>query len=369
VDSVPIVERLIKLNENQVRFRVQLMTACFHTGRAARQRAVLVTADHYFHQPGKWSEPVVYALAKGCLDVKYYTEAVAYYQELIQMHKRGHPQRGVGSSELSRYYRELSEAYTALQMTAEAVDAASGAVITWGRSNSNRAQALQALERVVQNASDLDDYAKKVEATAKESGLENPLLRKALGKAYLSKNMYEAAIQHLKAAAEAQPNDTEIHQALIDAYDRKGDKTGATAQLLESVKLSRRDIQLYKALGERYASQLKNEVESERASASIVELLPNESESHTLLAEIRQKQGRWAEAMYHWRQVVRVRTLEPIGCLKLAEAQLHEKQFAEALETIKILEGKSWPARFSNVEYESRMLRQRIPQNKRGILE
>jgi hypothetical protein len=47
--------------------------------------------------------------------------------------------------------------------------------------------------------------------------------------------------------------------------------------------------------------------------------------------------------------------------MNLAAAQLHEKQFAEALETIKILESKSWPARFSIVEHETRMLRQRLP--------
>jgi tetratricopeptide (TPR) repeat protein len=361
-ESLPILEGLIKLNENQVRYRVQMMTVCFfRTNRPERQREVLVAADRYFHQPGKWVEDVVYQLAKGCLDVHYFKESVAYYLELIQMHKRGHPQREVGSAELSRYYRELSQAYAGLKMTADAVDAASGAVITWGRSNSNRAEALQALEYVVRSALDLDDYAKKIEADSKASGLENPLVRKAIGKAYLSKNNYKAAIQHLKAAAEAQPNDTEIHQALIEAYDRMGDKAGAIAQLLESVKLSPRDIQLYKALGERYATQLKNEVESERAYASMVEMLPHESESNTLLAEIRQGQGRWTEAMHHWRQVVRVRTLEPTGYIKLAEAQLHEKQYAEALETIKILESKSWPARFSDVEHQIRNLRQRIP--------
>ncbi|MDD2599135.1 MAG: VIT domain-containing protein [Kiritimatiellae bacterium] len=359
-EPVPILEGLIGINENQVMYRMQLMSTCFHTGRAAMQREVLVTADRYFHQPGKWSEGVVYQLAKGCLNVKYYKEAVEYYLELIPMHKRGHPQRGVGSAQLSMYYRELSETYTALRMTAEAVDAASGAVITWGRSNRNRADALRALEGVVQNAPDLDQYVDKIEQDASESGVENPILRKAVGKAFLSKKNYEAAIRHLKVAVEAQPHDSETHQALVDAYDRMGDKAGATAQLLEAVKLSRRDINLYKSLGERYALQLKNKVESERAYTSIVEMLPNDSESHTMLAEIRQGQGRWKEAMHHWRQVIRVRSLEPTGYIKLAEAQVHERQFDDALETIKILESKSWPARFSSVESQTRDLRRRI---------
>jgi len=360
-ESMPILEGLIVLNENQVTYRVQLMTACFHTGRSAMQREVLVAADKYFHRPGKWIEDVVHQLSYGCLKVQYYQEAVQYYLELIPMHKRAHAKRGVGSSQLSKYYRELSETYTALKMTSEAVDAASGAVITWGRSNRNRADALRALERVVQNAPDLDEYAKKVGKMALETGMENPILRKAIGKAYLSKKSYAAAIKHLKAAVEAQPNDTETHKMLIDAYDRMGDKTGATAQLLESVKLARRDIKLYRSLGERYANQLNNDVESERAYTSIVEMLPNESESHTMLAEIRQGQGHWNDAIYHWRQVIRVRTLEPTGYIKLAEAQIHQKQFDDALETIKLLESKSWPARFSSVESQIRNLRQRLP--------
>jgi tetratricopeptide (TPR) repeat protein len=258
------------------------------------------------------------------------------------------------------YYRQLSEAYMALQMTPEAVEAASGAVVAWGPSARNRAEAINALEQVVQNAPDLDSYVKKVEEDAKTSGLENPILRKAIGKAYLGKNNYQAAIQQLKIAVEAQPNDTETHKALIDAYDRMGDKVGATAQLLASIELSRRDIQLYKALGERYAKQLSNEVESERAYESIVEMLPTESESHTLLAEIRQGQGRWQEAIDHWRQVTRIRALEPTGFIKLAEAQIHEKQFEAAQETIKILESKNWPERFRDELYKVRNLQQQI---------
>jgi hypothetical protein len=54
---------------------------------------------------------------------------------------------------------------------------------------------------------------------------------------------------------------------------------------------------------------------------------PLESESHTLLAEIRQQQNRWPEAIEHWQRVAEIRSLEPTGLLKLAEAQLHERNW------------------------------------------
>ena len=87
---------------------------------------------------------------------------------------------------------------------------------------------------------------------------------------------------------------------------------------------------------------------------------PNESESHTLLAEIRQTQGRWPEAIDQWRQVVRVRALEPTGLLKLAEAQLHEKQWDAARQTLEALLAKDWPERFGNVRSQAEDLKRRV---------
>ncbi len=80
-----------------------------------------------------------------------------------------------------------------------------------------------------------------------------------------------------------------------------------------------------------------------------------------MLAEIRQQQNRWQDAIHHWQQVCRIRSLEPTGLLKLAEAQIHEKLWADALKTIKLLQSKEWPARFSNVDYQVRNLLHRIP--------
>ena len=102
----------------------------------------------------------------------------------------------------------------------------------------------------------------------------------------------------------------------------------------------------------------------ERAYTSIVEALPAESESHALLAEIRQKQDRWDEAIVQWQQVARIRALEPTGLLGLAAAQIHQRQWDAAAETLKKLD-KGWPPRFSNVNDEIRKLRTQLEKGRK----
>jgi tetratricopeptide (TPR) repeat protein len=148
----------------------------------------------------------------------------------------------------------------------------------------------------------------------------------------------------------------------VDAYDRKGDKPGAIATILQSMELARRDFSLLADLGRRYADMERTD-EAERARTAIVEVLPNESESHAALAEIRQQQNRWSEAAAHWQRVADIRRLEPTGLLKLAEAQLHLKQWDAAAETIGQLRARPWPSRFDRVESEIRGLERRLEQS------
>ena len=103
----------------------------------------------------------------------------------------------------------------------------------------------------------------------------------------------------------------------------------------------------------------------ERAYTSIVEMLPSESESHAMLAEIREGQDRWDDAIVHWRQVARIRALEPTGLLKLAAAQIHQRQWDAAMETLRTLDTKGWPARFGNVHDQVRDLERQIERQRK----
>ena len=107
---------------------------------------------------------------------------------------------------------------------------------------------------------------------------------------------------------------------------------------------------------------LEDEEESERAETSIVEASPTEAENHAKLAERRESQDRWAEAIVLWERVADLRKLEPNGLLKLAAAQIHEEQWDNARSTIDKLRKTEWPARFTEVKSETSALEMQIPE-------
>jgi tetratricopeptide (TPR) repeat protein len=333
------------------------MSAYFHTGRKDDLLALLKQTDAFFHEKDRWQEQVIAALAAGCLDNQLYPQSVAYYNELIPLHQRTQPRRGIGNGTLSAYYTQLAHAYAGLGKTAEAVDAAAGAIVSWGPTHQNRTQALEALKQVLRDAPDLDAYVAARDAQTAQNGLDSAVIRKALGQVYLGKGDFAKAIVQLQLAIALQPNDAETHRLLIDCLDRQGDKQKTIVALLSAAELSRRDVKLYQDLGRRLEGQPK---EAERAYTSIVEVLPSESESHALLAEIRQQQNRWPEAVTQWKQVARIRALEPTGLLKLAEAQIHLRQWDDAAQTLHKVGARSWPQRFGDVRARVRQLEGQI---------
>ena len=127
------------------------------------------------------------------------------------------------------------------------------------------------------------------------------------------------------------------------------------------MQLDRRNIELYKNLGERLSADPDRQ---ERAYTSIVEIKPSESDAHAMLAKVRQEQGRWNEAIGHWRQVSVIRSPEPTGLLGLAKAQLHLGQWKAADDTLNKLEKTTWPPRFGNVKSQIRSLRSQLKEKK-----
>ena len=358
-ESIPLLRPLVELRPDHVHYRVQLLHAYFCTKRHGDLAAFLKETDAHFRKPGKWTEPVIAALAHSCLANRLYEPCIGYFNEVIPLHQRTHANRGIGNGTLSSYYASLSAAYAALQKTPEAVDAASGAIVSWGPNMQNRNQAHQALLHVLRTAPDLDGYVAHLDAETARSGKDSPILRKAVGQIYLEKAAYAKAGTQLRLALELQPNDRETHDALLASYDRQNDREGAVRQVLQAVQLSRRDLALYRDLGRRY-TELKQPKEAERAYTSLVEMQALETESHTMLAEVRQQQNRWPEAIEHWRRVAGLRALEPTGLLRLAEAYVHEKQWVQAAETVAKLRATTWPRRFDEDRKRIRELEQRI---------
>ncbi len=363
-ESVDLLNAMIEWRPDTLRYRTALMRAYFHTQRPAELKTILQQADEHFHKNRRWNEAVLAVLAQACLDTQLYEASIAYYKELIPLHQRTQAGRGIGLGTLSHYYANLARAHAGLGQTAEAVDAACGAIISWGPRADNRANAIHSLTDVIRSATKLDEFMAKLDQQAAAGGLDNPLVRKAAGQIYLERKEYAKALKHLKLAVELQPNDVETHKALLACYDQQNDAAGAVAQLLQSAQLMRRDIALYADLGRRYEA-LKRPKDAQRAYTAIVEVLAAESESHAMLADIRQRQDRWDEALEQWQQVARIRALEPNGLLNVARVQLHLKQWDAAADTLARLSAKTWPTRFGDVPNQIRQLEQQLTDGRR----
>jgi len=359
VESIPLLKKLIDWRPDTLQYRLWLMVALHHSERKTEVRSTLAAADKHFHDSNRWQETVIAQLGSCCVSIGFSEDAVKYYREVIPLHQRTHPNRGVGSHALSGYYQQLSQAYTRLGQTFEAVETAAGAIVCWPHGSNYRTRALQALENVLRHAPDLDGYIGKLQAQIDASGLENPIIRKAAGKVYQEKREHAEAVQQLRFALDVQPNDTETRQLLIAAYDGLGDTDNAIAELYELASAARRNIEFYRQLHRRL-TKLNRSDEAERVATTIVEALPAESESHTMLAEIRQQQDRWPDAIVQWQQVARIRELEPTGLQNLAAAQIHQKQWTSATKTVQKLFDKQWPERFGDVHGAARRLMTQI---------
>ena len=190
-----------------------------------------------------------------------------------------------------------------------------------------------------------------------KTGEDSPILRKAIGEELKDRKDFSSAITQLKIAVQLEPNDKETHQALIACYDATERKADGTRQLLKLIELDSHNLPLYQQLAQRLQDQ---PAEAERAVTSVIEAGPREAENHTALAEIRQKQDRWDEATAEWAEVAQIRSLEPTGLVKLAEAQIHQKQWGDAQNHRKT-SAHEWPSRFGDVNNQARQLQEKLP--------
>ena len=357
-EMIPIMEPLVKYHPDSMRYRADLMAAYYHSQRPEQVQQLIEQTETYFHAGGRWTESNVAQFAAGCIGINDWDRAKKYYIEAIALHQRRHPQSGVNDNTLSQYYQQLSSAESSLGHTKDAVTAAMSSIICWDSRHEYRQYAMNSLRSVLSASKDLDEFVTQLDTEAAQSGQDNPILRKAIGQTYQSRNEHTKAIAQFHLALELQPSDKETHLALISCYDSVEDGVSATTQLRRLIDLQQHDLALYQQLAER----MKGEpAEADRAATSIIESSPNEAESHAAMAELRQSQNRWADAIPHWKQVARYRKLEPTGLLKLAEAQIHERKFTEASASLQILQSTEWPSRFGNVESQIRQLNEQLP--------
>ncbi|MHC4160897.1 MAG: VIT domain-containing protein [Planctomycetota bacterium] len=354
-ESLPQLEKLLAARPDKLDYHALKIVALHFSGRDADARQALDEADRRFRKPPWTEEGVLATLARACRECKFFERAVPYYEEVIPLHQRTQINRGVGRGTLSLYYGELAECHAALGRHRKAVEAASAAVVSWGRTHQNRATALRALQAVIAEIPDLDKYVAGYEVQVEKTGLDAPLVRQALGLAYLQRHQPMQAVPHLLAARELQPLDTATHQVLLQAYDAAKKPAEARHALLQSIAVAPLNLDLYAELGRRLTAAGDADG-AERAWTSLAEAQPNEADGHRKLAQHRETQNRHADAIVSWRQVVRIRTDEPEGWLSLALAQIRTGRLLEARATLEHVLATQWDERFGDVHDKARKL-------------
>lgn len=181
------------------------------------------------------------------------------------------------------------------------------------------------------------------------------MIRKQLGKVLLRKRRLPEAEKQLRAALQLQPSDVETHKELIELYQARQDTESAIDQMLKLIDIEKHNLDNYRQLVNRVPadSQLW-----ERAITTIIEAAPNEAEHHQAVAVLREQKGNLDQAIGHWKQVAKLRELEPTGLIGLAKAQIAAKRIDDAKSTLQQIEDTKWDPRFSNVKSELQQMRQ-----------
>lgn len=357
-EAAPLLEALVAEHPDSMTYRTQLMVAYFHSERPAQLQELVTQTDAHFRQEGRWTESNMASLAAACVQCRLDEAAIGYWNEVIPLHQRTQPNQGIGNGTLSHYYQQLALAHSRLGHTAEAVDAASSAIVSWGSQQDRRNEAIATLQTVLRDAADLDAYVATLDAKAEESGQDSPVLRKEIGRVHHERNQHAAAARNLELALELSPGDQEIYPLLLKSYDALERKPDAIELLLSQIDIAPHQLSLYSQLAERLAD---DPLQAERAATSIVEVAPLEAENQQALAELRQTQSRWEDAVPLWRRAAELRSLEPTGLLGLAQAQLQAGQPEAARETLDQLRKQEWPSRFeSDLSTRLPELQQRI---------
>jgi predicted Zn-dependent protease len=356
--SIAILQPIIESSPDNMTYRTMLMRAYSRSSRIKEMRTLLTTTDKHFRQQGRWTEANIANLALCCLQIDLFSESVGYYNEVIALHQRRNSNVGIGSGALSGYYDYQSQAYTGLGQTIKAVDAAAAGFIATRARYGNTMSSPHRIDSALFAAKDLDDYVNYLDKQVATTGQDSPLIRQRLGRVFASRQKHAEAVVQLRMAVELQPTDAKTHEALIKSYEGLKDQDAVVRQTLAWLDFDRHNLDLYKKLAQRLQS---DEALFERAATTIVEAAPQDSKHHQALAEIRQQQERWDDAIEHWKHVARLRALEPNGLLMLTEAQLHEEQWDAARDSIQQLNQTNWPERFDQVRTKTEQLQRRLP--------
>ncbi len=339
-------ERLVSERPDNLKYALVNIRALHEVGRDDDGRALVDAAHSHFAErtsPRYRGQRADEQLAKVALACTYYTRCVGLFALAIPEYQRLTRARRGGDGHLANMYGELARAHAGLGRFDEAVDAASAAVVVMSNRSDNRAQALGALTKVLKLIPDLPAWTARYEAEAAKTGLDAPVIRRALAAIHLERKEGAPALRHLRVALRHTPDDVHVLSMVIAAAKLVGDDAGTAAAIADSLARVPAQPDLYPQLAV-YLRQIDGAEGAERALTGLVDYAPNEADGHRRLAKIRTDSKAYADAAVQWQQVVRIRSLEIQGWLELARAQSRAGDPDAAQTTLDDLLTNDWAA-------------------------
>ena len=296
-------------------------------------------------------------VAQACYETSLYHDAERLYGILIPQYRREQNDKNLDQGTLWNYYRYQALALIELDKTGPALESISSAIVLWGATFQQRTDVLDSLRNVMRKAKDSQAVITFLDTEARKNlGKENVLLRRMLAEVLLEKQKPGLAVSQLKLILEIKPEDDAASKLLIQAYDTLGQPAEALQAALHRSEYVSRQTQIWKELGERFTKQ-KEVNQAERAFTSMIEVLPNDADSEMALAQVRESQNRWEEAIGHWKLTRDYRAEDPSGLLGLARAYVHEKRWPESKATLELLKhpAKPWHQRFDSLKIKEQV--------------
>ncbi|MEZ6008508.1 MAG: VIT domain-containing protein [Planctomycetota bacterium] len=287
--------------------------------------------------------------------------AIAWLDEAVRLRREERGDVGGQDHWLADTYTLLSRARSKAGDDAGAFEAARAALVMTSARDARRVgEARLQLERVLQEARELEALDAAYEAEVAETGLDAGLLRQAFASAWRKRGGLERAEHHLLEARDLEPNDAKVHATLVSLYDEMKRPADAVAALYGSIELAPLGYDAYEDLARRLAT-LGNQAGYERALTSLAEPAPNQAEGHRRLGRAFTRDGRLEAALVQWAQVVRTERLDPTGWLEYAESAVRAGDTATARKALQhVLEG-TWEDRFGDVKQQAAARLARLP--------
>lgn len=188
------------------------------------------------------------------------------------------------NGELSRLYWLDANALSGLGDTIGAVEAVSSMIVLTPRDQEAQKEAIGHLVEILGAAKDLPGYVKHLDKLAAETAQDRPILRKAIGEVFASREAWENAIAQYRLANELMPEDSSLASQLIDALIQVGKVDEANEQLLRSLEIDRRQNDWWKLLAKNFESQ-GDRTEAQRAIGSIIDTQPGEANAYREVAK------------------------------------------------------------------------------------